>query len=81
MQNITHCNGEMGVPITYLNRPSIMNFVVCGQFCDSSLNEKAGKNIVLSCDTEVVTKGIEKLWNGPAVNKKALYARVVIRRR
>lgn len=78
---VTYSNGEMGVPVTYLSSPSIMDFMVCGQFNNSDLNEKADNNYVPSGDTEIVTNGIEKLWNGPVVNKKALYKRVVIRRR
>lgn len=72
-------SGEMGVPITFLDKYSPDQFEIIGSFNNSRIAEKEKEFFVLSRDTATVINGVEKLWNGPVVNKKPLYKRIVIR--
>lgn len=72
-------SGEMGVPITFLDKYSPDQFEIIGSFNNSRIADKEKEFFVLSRDTATVINGVEKLWNGPVVNKKPLYKRIVIR--
>ena len=71
----------MGVPITFLDKYDPEQFEIVGSFNASSINEKIENDYVLSRDTLTVINGVEKLWNGPVVNKQPLYKRIIIKRR
>lgn len=72
-------DGAMGVPITFMDSYSPDQFEIIGSFNNSRIEEKAAECFVLSRDTATVINGVEKVWNGPVVNKKPLYKRIVIR--
>lgn len=73
-------SGVMGVPITFLDKYCPEQFEIVGSFNNSRIEEKEAESFVLSRDTITVINGVEKIWNGPVVNKKPLYKRIVIRR-
>mgnify|MGYP005790295423 FL=1 len=73
-------SGVMGVPITFLDKYCPEQFEIVGSFNNSRIEEKEAESFVLSRDTISVINGFEKIWNGPVVNKKPLYKRIVIRR-
>ena len=66
--------GPMGVPITYLGRHDPEQFELVGLFGAGSLGAALGAK-----HTKIT--GSDSLWNGPVVNERALYRRIVIRRR
>ena len=72
---------DMGVPITFLDKHNPDQFEIVGSFNASSSTNKAKWGYVESKDTIIVLNGKETLWNGPVVNKKPLYKRIVIRRK
>ena len=72
-------DGEMGVPITFLDKYNPEQFKIIGSYNNSSLKDKEKEYYVLSKDTPTLINGEEKMWNGPVVNKKPLYKRIVIR--
>lgn len=72
--------GNIGVPITFIDNYNPEQFEIIGSFNASSLEDKEKEGYVLSKDTPIIADGIEKLWNGPVINKKPLYKRIVIRR-
>lgn len=71
--------GMMGVPITFMDKYNPEQFEIIGSFNNSNIKEKKRECFVLSCDTETIINGVEKLWNGPVINKEPLYKRIVIR--
>ncbi|MBR0527635.1 MAG: adenine-specific methyltransferase EcoRI family protein [Prevotella sp.] len=73
--------GEMGVPISFMDKYCPEQFEIVGSFNNSDINEKAKDNYVLSTNTKTIIDGVEKLWNGPVVNKCPLYKRIVIRKK
>ncbi len=75
------CNGLMGVPITFLDKYNPDEFEIIGSYNNSSIENKKDEGYVLSWDTPTIIKGEEKLWNGPVINKRPLYKRIVIKRR
>ena len=70
--------GVMGVPITFLDNYSPEQFDIIGGFNGSKLEEKAKFDYVPSRDTPAIISGKEKLWNGPTINQKTLYYRIII---
>ena len=74
-------DGEIGVPITFLDKYNPEQFEIIGSFNASSLESKKEDDYVLSTDTLIVSKGKESYWNGPVVNKCPLYKRIVIKKR
>lgn len=74
-------DGAMGVPITFLDKYCPDQFEILGSFNASSLATKADEDYVLSRDTPIIINGKESVWNGPVVNKKPLYKRIVIRKK
>ena len=73
--------GEMGVPISFMDKYCPEQFVIVGSFNNSDINEKAKEHYVLSTNTVTIIDGVEKLWNGPVVNMCPLYKRIVIRKK
>ena len=74
-------DGEMGVPITFMDKFNPDQFRIIGSFNASDIDRKAADGYVLSKDTPTQIDGEEKLWNGPVVNKKPLYKRIVVQAR
>ena len=73
--------GEMGVPISFMDKYCPEQFEIVGSFNNSDINEKAKEHYVLSTNTKTIIDGVEKLWNGPVVNMSPLYKRIVIRKK
>lgn len=71
--------GKIGVPITFLDRFCPEQFEIIGSFNNSKIEDKEREGYVLSRNTETIISGVEKLWNGPVVNRQPLYKRIVIR--
>lgn len=67
-------DGMMGVPITFLEKYNPDQFEIVGSFNAGSHGEELG-----AVKTETETKGKVIMWNGPVVNRKPLYKRIVIR--
>ena len=73
-------DGAMGVPITFLDKYCPEQFEILGSFNNSRIEEKLIENYVLSSDTPTIINGVEKVWNGPVIDKQPLYKRIVIKR-
>lgn len=69
-------NGEMGVPITFLDKYNPEQFEIIGSFNAGAHGEELG-----AVKTETHTKDNVIMWNGPVVAKTPLYKRIVIKRR
>lgn len=69
-------NGEMGVPITFLDKYSPEQFKIIGSFNAGAHGVELG-----AVKTETHTKGKVIMWNGPVVNKQPLYKRIVIKKK
>ncbi len=69
-------DGLMGVPITFLQKYNPDQFRIVGSFNAGSHGEELG-----AVKTEAESKGKVIMWNGPVVNRKPLYKRIVIQRR
>ena len=69
-------DGMMGVPITFMCRYNPEQFEIIGSF-----NAGAHGTSLGAIKTETVTRGKTILWNGPVVNKKPLYKRIIIRKK
>ena len=69
-------DGLMGVPITFLDKRNPAQFDIVGSF-----NAGVGGDNLGAAKTEIESNGKVMLWNGPVVNRKPLYKRIVIRRR
>ena len=72
-------NGVMGVPISFLDKYCPEQFEIVGSFNASSTEIKGKFGYVMSKDAPILINGVEKLWNGPIVNKQPLYKRICIR--
>jgi hypothetical protein len=67
----------MGVPITFLDKHNPDQFEIVGSF-----NNGVGGDELGARKTEIETNGkVMSSWNGPVVNRKPLYKRIVIRRK
>jgi len=67
--------GEMGVPITFLDKYNPKQFKIIGSFNAGAHGEELG-----ATKTETHTKDKVIMWNGPVIAKKPLYKRIVIKR-
>jgi len=67
-------SGEMGVPITFLDKYNPDQFEIIGSFNAGAHGEELG-----AVKTETITNGKTIMWNGPVVNKKPLYKRIIIK--
>lgn len=68
-------DGLMGVPITFLEKYNPDQFRIIGSFNAGAHGEELG-----AVKTETETKGKVIMWNGPVVNRKPLYKRIIIQR-
>lgn len=68
--------GEMGVPITFLNKYNPEQFEIVGSFNAGAAGEELG-----ATPTEIETNGKVMTWNGPVVDRQPRYKRIVIRAR
>lgn len=68
--------GAMGVPITFLDKYNPDQFEILGSFNAGQHGEDIG-----ATKTEIENNGKILKWNGPVVNGKPLYKRIVIRHR
>ena len=68
--------GAMGVPITFLDKYNPEQFIIVGSFNAGSHGDQIG-----ALKTETITKGKTIMWNGPVVNKKPYYKRIIIKRK
>jgi len=69
-------DGMMGVPITFLTKYNPDQFRIVGSFNAGSHGDELG-----AAKTEIETKGKVAMWNGPVVNRKPMYKRIVIQRK
>lgn len=69
-------DGLMGVPITFLDKHSPEQFEIVGSF-----NNGVGGDAIGAAKTPIETNGKIMQWNGPVVNRKPLYKRIVIKRK
>lgn len=69
-------SGEMGVPITFLDKYNPGQFEIIGSFNAGAHGEELG-----AVKTETHTKGRVIMWNGPVVAKIPLYKRIVIKKK
>ena len=77
---MTWRSGIMGVPITFLDKYNPEQFEIIGSFnANNETDEKYG--YVNSQYTTTISNGREIQWNGPVVDKKPLYKRLIIRPR
>lgn len=68
--------GMMGVPITFLAKYNPDQFRIVGSFNNGVHGDELG-----APKTEIETNGKVTMWNGPVVNRKPLYKRIVIQRK
>ncbi|HVX90403.1 MAG TPA: adenine-specific methyltransferase EcoRI family protein [Candidatus Paceibacterota bacterium] len=68
--------GNMGVPITFLDKFNPEQFKIIGSFNAGAHGEELG-----AVKTETHTKGRVIMWNGPVVNKQPLYKRIIVKRK
>lgn len=73
--------GNMGVPISFLDKYCPEQFEIIGSFNNSDVKTKLKEGFVLSTNTPTIIAGEEKSWNGPVINKQPLYKRIVIRKK
>lgn len=71
---------EMGVPISFLDKYCPTQFELIGNFNNSAINKKVENGYVPSTNVEIMIKGKLSKWNGPVVNSKPKYKRLVIKR-
>lgn len=71
-------DGEIGVPITFLDKYCPNQFEIIGVFNDyKKSDEKNG--LLCGLLTECIDKNEIRIWAGPTVNKKPIYIRLLIR--
>jgi hypothetical protein len=68
--------GEMGVPITFLDKYNPEQFSIVGSFNNGEHGEELGAKKV-----KVMSSGKWLLWNGPALKKRPLFKRIVVKRK
>lgn len=71
--------GIMGVPITFLDNYDPNQIEIVGNFDNSGLINKQKYGYVPSQSAPAIIKGKKQMWNGPIVNKHALYKRICIK--
>lgn len=69
--------GAMGVPITFLDKFNPDQFEIIGSFNAGSHGEELGAR----ASEIILSSGKVSLWNGPIVQRKPLYKRIIIRRK
>lgn len=73
-------DGFMGVPITFMDRYNPEQFEIIGSF-NANSEADASFGYVDSRHVPAISQGRVISWNGPVINRKPLYKRIVIRRR
>lgn len=73
-------DGAMGVPITFMDRYNPEQFEIIGSF-NANNEADASFGYVDSRHVLAISQGKEISWNGPVINGKPLYKRIVIQRR
>ena len=73
-------DGEIGVPITFLDKYNPEQFEIIGSFNANNETDPL-YYYVSSTYVPTITNEKEILWNGPVINKKPLYKRIVIRKK
>jgi hypothetical protein len=68
--------GLMGVPITFLSKYNPEQFEIIGSYNNGEHGEQLG-----AFKSEISVNGKKQLWNGPSIEGKPLYKRIVIRHR
>jgi hypothetical protein len=66
----------MGVPISFLTKYSPIQFEIIGSFNAGQHGEDIG---AVKCDIEINGKIVK--WNGPVINGKPIYKRIIIKRK
>ena len=66
--------GAMGVPITFLDKFNPNQFELLGSFNAGAHGDELG-----ATKTEIISNGKSLMWNGPVVNKKPHYKRIIIK--
>lgn len=76
-------DGKMGVPMTFLDKYNPDQFKIIGGFNGSNLENKVKDGYVPSTDTPYIDKRTKKIkyWNGPTINKKTQYYRIIIQKK
>lgn len=67
-------SGLMGVPITFLEKYNPEQFEIIGSYNNGEHGEALG-----AVKSEVISNGKLLMWNGPAIAKRPLYKRIVVR--
>ena len=74
-------DGEIGVPISFLEKHCPEQFEIIGAFNNSKLDIKEKFCYVPSVNSAYIDDdGNEKIYNGPIINKKKRYARIIIKK-
>jgi hypothetical protein len=69
-------NGYMGVPISWLGSYNPEQFEIIGPFNNGIQGKELGAKKI-----EIITSGKSMLSYGPVINKRAVYARIIIKHR
>ena len=69
-------SGQMGVPISFLDKYCPEQFEIIGSFNAGAHGEELG-----AIKTEINLKGKVLMWNGPVVNKEPQYKRIIIKKK
>lgn len=69
-------DGEMGVPITFLDKYNPAQFEIIGSFNNGAHGADLGAR-----KTTIFTNGKPVNWNGPAIKSRPLYKRIIIKRK
>lgn len=72
-------SGVMGVPISFMDKYNPEQFEIVGSF-NANNEAEASFGYVDSRCVPAISQGREISWNGPVINRKPLYKRIVIRR-
>ena len=73
-------DGVMGVPITFMDKYNPEQFEIIGSFNANHESDPAF-GYAKSNMTPTISNGKEIMWNGPVIQKRPLYKRIVIRNR
>jgi len=68
--------GSIGVPITFLDKYNPEQFEIVGSFNAGAHGEELGAS-----KTEAISGGKLLMWNGPVINRRPLYKRIIIKLR
>lgn len=73
-------DGAMGVPISFMDKYNPEQFEILGSF-NANRQSDSAFGYVKSNMTPAISNGKEIIWNGPVIQKRPLYKRIVIRKR